>query len=157
MSGHEPLLDLVPGDGLQLAIVDPEGQVVKVLDVPVLEEVVEGGQGTGAPEDERHQEADPGDERAHSAVLCIALCSFLQASVISPGGHGESLERLAKGPDAVGDLDLLQGVLAGIVAGWQLLAEEHGVIHKLDQERGQRDDEQDLEQGEDLLQQEREY
>ncbi len=62
---HQLALHVVPGGGLQRRVLDPQGHIVERLDVPVLEEVVKGGQRAGAPEDERHQEADPrGGDRA---------------------------------------------------------------------------------------------
>lgn len=58
----QPLLHLGPRDRVQVAVLDVEGPVEEGLDLPELDDVVEGDGGPRHPEDAGDEHAAPGEQ-----------------------------------------------------------------------------------------------
>ena len=68
---NQPLLDFMPANGVELVVRDLESDIVKGLNVPKLEEVVEGGEGAGSPKHESEEKAYPSWERKAGDTLIL--------------------------------------------------------------------------------------
>ena len=118
----QPLLDFMPAYGVELVIRDLEGDVVKGLDVPKLEEMVEGGEGSGRPEDQGEEKTYPSWQREAGNALIL---------------------------DNVAEEGLVSGLVVGALR--VCVVEQHVVVHTFEQEQGEENDESKLKQFESFL------
>ena len=118
----EPLLDFMPANGVKLVVRDLESDIVEGLDVPKLEEVVEGGDGAGSPKDESEEKAYPSWERKAGDTLVL---------------YDVTEERFVAGLE-------VYALRVGVV-------EQHVVVYAFEEEQGEQNDESKLKQFENFL------
>ena len=112
----------MPANGVELVVRDLESDIVKGLNVPKLEEVVEGGEGAGSPKHESEEKAYPSWERKAGNTLILndvteeGLVAWLEVGALRVG-----------------------------------IVEQHVVVYTFEQKQGEQNDESKLKQFESFL------